>query len=191
MKHFVKLIAVAAVSALALTACSKDEKNGSDELSNYEKEIKAASEKYVSQVVYATYGKLAEAGEALLADIVALRDAKTLTQSAIDKACADFLAARSYWEKSEAFLFGAATDFGIDPHIDSWPLDRQRLANNLANKDVVADLKEEGAGAIDEVGTSALGFHGIEFILFRDGANRGSPAGRRDCCRVCGKGCHR
>ena len=172
MKTFVKLIAVAAVSALALTACSKDEKNGSDELSNYEKEIKAASEKYVSQVVYATYGKLAEAGEALLADLIALRDAKTLTQSAIDKACADFLLARSYWEKSEAFLFGAATDFGIDHHIDSWPLDSQRLANNLANKDVVADLKEEGAGAIDEVGTSALGFHGIEFILFRDGANR-------------------
>ncbi len=119
MKNFIKFIAIAAVTAFAFTACDKESKNGSDELSNYEKEIKAASEKYVSGVIYATYGKLAEAGEALLADIVALRDAKTLTQSSIDKACADFLAARSYWEKSEAFLFGAATDFGIDPHIDS------------------------------------------------------------------------
>lgn len=164
---------MAAVAAFALSACNKDN-GGSDveQLSSYEQRIKKAAEQYASDVIYATYGKLADAGTLLYNDLVALRDASTLTQAAIDKACTDFLAARAYWEQSEAFLFGAATDFGIDPHIDSWPLDRQRLANNLANKDVVADLKEEGAGAIDEVGTSALGFHGIEFILFRDGKNR-------------------
>ena len=170
MKKTFKFLAIAA-ALLSLAACEKDKEN-SDELTSYEQTIKTAAGKYVDNVIYTTYGKLAEAGETLYDDLVALRDAKTLTQSAIDKACSDFLAARSYWEQSEAFLFGAATDFSIDPHIDSWPLDRQRLANNLSNESVVADLLEEGAGAIDEVGTSALGFHGIEFILFRDGANR-------------------
>ena len=32
--------------------------------------------------------------------------------------CETFLEARAWWEKSEAFLYGAATDFGIDPHIE-------------------------------------------------------------------------
>jgi len=172
MKNIFKFLAIAATAALAVTACDKDNKDNNNELSSYEKEIKAASEQYLSKVVYATYGKLADAGTVLYEDLAALRDAETISQAAIDKACADFLTARQYWEESEAFLFGAATDFGIDPHIDSWPLDRKRLAINLSNKDVVAQLKEEGAGAIDLVGASALGFHGIEFILFRDGANR-------------------
>ena len=172
MKNIFKFLAIAATAALAVTACDKDEKDNSGVLTSYEKEIKAASEQYLSKVVYATYGKLADAGTVLYEDLAALRDAETISQAAIDKACADFLTARQYWEESEAFLFGAATDFGIDPHIDSWPLDRKRLAINLSNKDVVAQLKEEGAGAIDLVGASALGFHGIEFILFRDGANR-------------------
>ncbi|MCR5520098.1 MAG: imelysin [Bacteroidales bacterium] len=172
MKNIFKFLAIAATAALAVTACDKDERDNSGVLTSYEKEIKAASEQYLSKVVYATYGKLADAGTVLYEDLAALRDAETISQAAIDKACADFLTARQYWEESEAFLFGAATDFGIDPHIDSWPLDRKRLAINLSNKDVVAQLKEEGAGAIDLVGASALGFHGIEFILFRDGANR-------------------
>jgi len=176
MKNIFKFLAVAATAALALTACEKENKDNNGELSAYEKEIKAASAKYLTNVVYSTYGKLADAGTVLYEDLAALRDAENFSQADIDKACADFLAARKYWEESEAFLFGAATDFGIDPHIDSWPLDRKRLAINLSNKDVVAQLKEEGAGAIDLVGASALGFHGIEFILFRDGANRSVAA---------------
>lgn len=175
MKKIIKLLAVAASAALAFTACEKDG-NKDEGLSSYEKEIQAASGKYLDDVVYATYGQLADAGTVLFDDLAALRDAESLSQADIDKACSDFLAARKLWEQSEAFLFGAATDFGIDPHIDSWPLDRKRLAINLSNKDVVAQLKEEGAGAIDLVGASALGFHGIEFILFRDGANRSAAA---------------
>ena len=34
------------------------------------------------------------------------------------------------WEQSEAFLYGAATAYGIDPHIDSWPLDKDKLAKH-------------------------------------------------------------
>ena len=176
MKKIISLLAIAAMSLLAFTACDKNKGNSTDsnELTAYEQAIKTAATKYVSNVIYATYGDLAEAGEALYQDLLAMKEAgiDNLKSEDINKACDDFLAARAYWEASEAFLHGAATDFSIDPHIDSWPLDRQRLANNLSNSSVIADLDEEGAGAIDEVGASALGFHGIEFILFRDGKNR-------------------
>ena len=32
--------------------------------------------------------------------------------------------ARQDWEWSEAFLFGPAGDYGLDPHTDTWPFDR-------------------------------------------------------------------
>lgn len=172
MKKYLATIVIAALAAISITSCQKDTKTG--ELTAYEKAIKAAAEKYVPGVIYETYGRLATAGEALCADLKALntKGVKNVTQADIDKTCKDFLDARAYWEASEAFLFGAATDFSIDPHIDSWPLDRIGLANNLANSKVIDALKEQGVDAISQLGETALGFHGIEFVLFREGANR-------------------
>jgi hypothetical protein len=96
----------------------------------------------------------------------------------VDAICAKFLQARQSWEESEAFLFGAATDFGIDPHIDTWPLDADGLATELANAEKVASLAgEDGIGyAAAKLGQELLGFHGIEFVLFRDGKNRSVSA---------------
>jgi len=171
MKKFLAFVAIAAFGTLAFTACNND---SDSELTAYEKEIKAVAEKYVPDVIYAIYGDLAEAGAELYEDLAGMKEkgVSSLTQDDIDEACEDFLEARAYWEASEAFLYGAATDFSIDPHIDSWPLDVKSLAINLSNSKTVAALDEQGMGAIGLVGASALGFHGIEFILFRDGANR-------------------
>lgn len=173
MKKILTLTAFAALAACTFASCTKDD-TASGELTAYEKSIKTAAEKYVSNVIYATYGKLATAGETLCNDLKALNEkgVKSITQNDIDKACTDFLAARAYWEASEAFLFGAATDFSIDPHIDSWPLDRTGLANNLSNAKVMEALASDGVDAISQLGETALGFHGIEFVLFRDGKNR-------------------
>lgn len=170
-------IAVAA-AALCLTACQKDNQGAAEGLSAYEQAIKDATVQYVSNVIVSTYGQLASAGALLCDDIQAMsaKGVSALTQADIDKACADFLAARALWEASEAFLFGAATDFSIDPHIDSWPLDRKGLANNLSNAKVMAALEEDGVDAISQLGATALGFHGIEFVLFRDGKNRTAEA---------------
>lgn len=172
MKKILAFFAIVVLTMMSFISCQKDVNSG--ELTAYEKAIKAAAEKYVPEVIYQTYGKLATAGETLCEDIQAMNEkgVKSLTQADIDKACKDFLEARAYWEASEAFLFGAATDFSIDPHIDSWPLDRTGLANNLSNSKVLDALKEQGVDAISQLGETALGFHGIEFVLFRDGANR-------------------
>jgi len=171
MKKTLKF-AIMAVAALAAVACNGS--SDSDELSSQEEALKAAVTEYVPNVIYEIYGNLADNTAALYESLAYLKEkgVNSLTQTDIDKVCTKFLNARTWWEQSEAFLFGAATAYGIDPHIDSWPLDKDKLAKELSNATVIADLEAEGAGAVDEVGVANLGFHGIEFILFRDGANR-------------------
>ena len=174
MKTF-KLIGVLAVAAATLLSCNKDPKADAG-LTAQEKALKAAVEGYVPGVIYKIYDNLADETETLYNQLSDLKKKDSYAQADIDRICATFLSARKWWEQSEAFLYGAATAYGIDPHIDSWPLDKDKLAKSLSNAETIADLDEEGAGAVDEVGAASLGFHGIEFIIFRDGKNRTAAA---------------
>ena len=174
MKKLFKFSLVLAAAASCLAACNKnDDPYG---LSAEEQEMKEIVHQYVPQVVYATYGDLAKESNELyeLLSAASRKGVASLTQGELDAICAKFLQARQSWEESEAFLYGAATDFGIDPHIDTWPLDVEALATSLSNAEQVAALEgEDGiAYAAAKLGQELLGFHGIEFILFRDGANR-------------------
>ena len=174
MKAF-KLIGVLAVAAATLLSCNKDPKADAG-LTAQEKALKAAVEGYVPGVIYKIYDNLADETETLYNQLSDLKKKDSYAQADIDRICATFLSARKWWEQSEAFLYGAATAYGIDPHIDSWPLDKDKLAKSLSNAETIADLDEDGAGAVDEVGAASLGFHGIEFIIFRDGKNRTAAA---------------
>ena len=115
----------------------------------------------VNNVIVPTYTDLANDVEDLEKTLNGLT-VSTITQSQIDKACQDFKAARQHWERSEAFLGGAASDFGIDPTIDSWPLDRAELLDYFKGG-MKAEIEDE---------STILGFHALEFILFRNGQNR-------------------
>jgi len=115
----------------------------------------------VSNVIVPTYTDLANDVEDLENTLKGL-NTQTITQAQIDKACTDFKKARQHWERSEAFLMGAASDFGVDPTIDSWPLDRTELLNYFKGG-MTAEIDDE---------SSILGFHALEFILFRNGQNR-------------------
>ena len=169
----IRNILIAAACTIAAAACEKTPAVIENE---QDKELKAAVEQYVPGVIYSIYGNLADATEQLYNQLASLKTSATYTQAQIDQVCATFLAARKWWEQSEAFLYGAATAYGIDPHIDSWPLDKDKLAKSLSNSETIADLDAQGAGAVDEVGAASLGFHGIEFIIFRDGNNRKAAA---------------
>ncbi|MBQ2182463.1 MAG: imelysin, partial [Bacteroidaceae bacterium] len=134
---------------------------------------------YVNNVIYPIYSSLANQTSVLFEQLVDAKKkyrAGSLNQSDIDKICATFINARSAWEQSESFLYGAATDWGIDPHIDTWPLDRVALAKQLSSSEIVEELDDLDEGGIDNaralVGEQQLGFHGIEFIIFRNGKNR-------------------
>ena len=115
----------------------------------------------VNNVIVPTYTDLANDVEDLEKTLNGLT-VNTITQSQIDKACKDFKAARQHWERSEAFLGGAASDFSIDPTIDSWPLDRAELLDYFKGG-MKAEIEDE---------STILGFHALEFILFRNGQNR-------------------
>ena len=115
----------------------------------------------VSNVIVPTYTKLADDVEDLENTLNGLTTS-SITQAQINKACEDFKSARQNWERSEAFLMGAASDFDIDPTIDSWPLNRSLLLtyfNNGMNDEMLEDA-------------TILGFHALEFILFRNGQPR-------------------
>jgi len=176
--NYLKMLAIVALGA-AFAACSKSNpaENG---LTENQKKMASVVENYVPNVVYGTYKALADETENLYdaLDAASQKGVNALTQSDIDAICATFLNARKYWEQSEAFLYGPATTFGIDPHIDTWPLDVEALATALSNADQVAMLEgEEGIGyAGAKLGQELLGFHGIEFIIFREGKNRTATA---------------
>jgi len=165
---------------MTVSSCSSDDDddNKSGSTSAEVQAIEQLTQQYVSNVVYPTYTSLANETEKLYQQFDAAKSAfraGRLTQADIDQICATFLKARAYWEASEAFLYGPATTFGIDPHIDTWPLDLDALATALKNADQVAMLDNGDDGityASTKLGKELLGFHGIEFIIFRDGQNR-------------------
>lgn len=167
-------------SVLNFAACSDDDDETTDGDGSVSLTVmQQTAATYINDVVNPTYTALAEASQTLADACSTLYDkARTgsMAQADIDAACEAFKNARCEWERSEAFLYGAASDNEIDPHIDSWPLDHDQLVMALNSSNVMAGINGsnparfvyENNGDFDSV----LGFHGLEFVLFRDGHNR-------------------
>lgn len=89
-------------------------------------------------------------------------------QEALNAACAQWKLARADWENTEAFLFGAADEYSIDPHTDTWPVDQTALANILRDNSIMGDIQNK----VRTMNSGVLGYHGIEYVLFREGKPR-------------------
>jgi len=173
MKKLFKSAALVAASILLtvnLSSCNKDPQDNTEEANKATKE--AIVKQYLNHTVYPTYANLANEADKLVENLEALKANKT--QANVNAATATFIEARHWWEMSEAFLFGAASDFGIDPHIDSWPLDEDAFNRLMSSPNMIAQLAndEDGSVAGEQLGNALLGFHGIEYILFREGQPR-------------------
>lgn len=92
----------------------------------------------------------------------------TGSQAALDQACIDWKLARANWENTEAFLFGAADVYSIDPHTDTWPVAANDLADVLRDEKAMANLDN----FIKTANAGILGYHGLEYVLFRQGQPR-------------------
>jgi hypothetical protein len=92
----------------------------------------------------------------------------TGSQAALNQACADWKVARANWENTEAFLFGAADVYSIDPHTDTWPVAANDLADVLRDAKAMANLDN----FIKTANSGILGYHGLEYVLFREGKPR-------------------
>ena len=173
MKKFFKsamLLGMAVLFAVSFNSCKKD--SNSSDPSGDDTQKQAVINQFVDHTVAPTYTALANHTDELVDDLKTLKN--EMTQANVNEACETFLEARKWWEKSEAFLFGAASDFGIDPHIDSWPLDEDAFNNLMASPNMIAALDSENGDVIagEQLGNALLGFHGIEYVLFREGAPR-------------------
>lgn len=128
---------------------------------------------YVDAVVLPTYKDLKEKNAALRQSIETL--ASNRTDENFKAACEAWLVAREPWEESEAFLFGPVANKGLDPNMDSWPLDQEAIVNILNSGkfddlDWSGDYSEGDQGIADK--QSVRGFHTLEFLLFKDGKAR-------------------
>lgn len=147
-----------------------------------EEELRNIVTDYVDVVVLPTYRDLATANANLHNAVQQLKaNPSTSTFEAAAKA---WMAARQPWESSEAFLFGPVDELGLDPNMDSWPLDQDAIKNVLSSGDFSGmewDGEFEGE---DENGNmskhaeeiaeaqSIRGFHTLEFLLFKNGQPR-------------------
>lgn len=100
---------------------------------------------------------LVAATDALVADGATEPEMQTARQAWID--------ARVPWESSEGFLFGPVDSLGIDPALDSWPLNTPDLQAVLSNSSAANDYLAFVQSATEDL----QGFHAIEFLLFGDG----------------------
>ena len=169
LKKSLMLVALTGL-AMGFTACGDDnDEPDTKQLDTLKTNIIS---QYVNTVVVPTYRSLADEANLLAQLCEELRE--NPTQGKVQECCNKWISARKYWELSEAFLFGAAADYNIDPHIDSWPLQKSQLDNILNNSALIDALDEDGAGAdaFATLGYGLLGFHAVEYVLFRDGGAR-------------------
>lgn len=138
-----------------------------------ETDLKPIIVDYVNNVVKPTYELLVTRNVALNTAVRAL--ANNPSTSTFAAAANAWMEAREPWEMSEAFLFGPVADLGLDPNMDSWPLDAAALKNILSNGrfeelewEGEFDEEDETIGAAQNV----RGFHTLEFLLFYMGQPR-------------------
>ena len=114
---------------------------------------------------------LKEKNDALYNAVIVLAD--NPSNSAFETACDAWITAREPWEKSEAFLFGPVDEMGLDPNMDSWPLDQNAIVQIL-NSQSWSDLEwsEGDDEAAVESAQNVRGFHTLEFLLYKNGEPR-------------------
>ncbi len=145
-----------------VVGCGGDDDNDDDQVEVYD--AATMLDDFANIVVLATYTELdMKAGE-LLDSVKAL--AEDTTQTNLEKAQQAWKATRTPWEQSESFLFGPVDTQGLDPALDSWPVDHVNLQSVLDSND---DLTVEYISGLED---TQKGFHTIEFLLFRDGDQR-------------------
>lgn len=126
---------------------------------------------YVDAVVLPTYSDLQQKATALQAAVTALNNDRTSAN--FSKACNAWLEAREPWEMSEAFLFGPVDELGLDPNMDSWPLDQEAIVKILESGNFNEMNWSDGdSDEAIEAAQSVRGFHTLEFLLFKDGLPR-------------------
>ena len=158
-----KTMVIMAITSSLLSCSNNDEPDLSNEPSAKEQALQAAILPYINNTVIPTYKGMADnailMSEACNEMLEAFENG-ILSSDMVKKAGNYWNYSRDYWEKSEAFLFGAAADYNIDPHIDSWPLDKNAMDQLLIQ------LRKGNSWNVENLGYGLLGFHAVEYLLY-------------------------
>lgn len=158
-----KTMVIMAITSSLLSCSNNDEPDLSNEPSAKEQALQAAILPYINNTVIPTYRGMADnailMSEACNEMLEAFENG-ILSSDMVKKAGNYWNYSRDYWEKSEAFLFGAAADYNIDPHIDSWPLDKNAMDQLLIQ------LRKGNSWNVENLGYGLLGFHAVEYLLY-------------------------
>ncbi|MDZ7780718.1 MAG: imelysin family protein [Gemmatimonadota bacterium] len=146
-----------AIGVLGIGACSSDDGVGPDP-EEEAFDLRPILQNEADNVILATYADLDLASEGLLDAVVALRDATT--EANLEAARSAWRATRVPWESSESFLFGPVDTQGLDPALDSWPVNEVDLAAVLEGD------QELTQGFVAGLEGTLKGFHTIEFLLW-------------------------
>lgn len=138
---------------------------------NQDKNLEPIISDYVDNVVLPTYLDLKTQNANLFNAVKAFRESPS--DAAFEAVSEAWMIAREPWETSEAFLFGPVDNEGLDPNMDSWPLDQDAIVNilnsgNFDDLDWTDGDSEDAITAKQEV----RGFHTLEFLVFRNGQAR-------------------
>ncbi len=151
-------------AAAFVVGCGSDEETVEQEAQVAAFNASTMLNDFANTVVLATYTDLDNKAGELLSAVKAL--AADTTQGNLEKAQQAWKATRTPWEQSEAFLFGPVDTQGLDPALDSWPVDHVNLQSVLDSGD---SLTVDFVSGLED---TQKGFHTIEFLLFRDGNQR-------------------
>ena len=148
-----RFLLLSAVAALALAGCDDAEVIPTDTF-----EAGPTLENVALDVITATYTDLRAEADALLDAAEALQAAPS--PSNLDAARDQWRATRSPWEQAEGFLFGPVDTEGLDPSLDSWPVNQTDLEAVLASGSALTPSYVAGLEA------TLRGFHTVEYLLF-------------------------
>ena len=167
------MFAAALMLSMGFASCSDDDNNDGDTVEFKSSELQTVNKDFVNNTVVPTYRNLADYNKQLVDALNEMKD-----DAGVSKACDMWRLSRKWWEFSEAFLFGPAGDYAIDPHTDTWPFDRTQFDSYMSLYKNVK-LGEEGfekeTATIDEAiatGQNLTGFHAVEYLIFREGQPR-------------------
>ncbi|KAA3606279.1 MAG: peptidase M75 [Calditrichaeota bacterium] len=151
------------LSCLAFSCSDDDDDNATE--TQLDAQLTTVLGDYSQMVAVATYSDMATKAKSLETAVNTFNSAPN--QESFNAVGDAWIAVREPWEASEAFLFGPAEFGGLDPALDSWPVDQNQLDNVLNSSfELTAEFVAEG------LGNALKGYHTIEFLVFRDGQVR-------------------
>lgn len=148
-----KNIFILALTSLLFVNCSDNETNPVDNDSDLKQEILTNTS---LNVITATYKELYDKSVLLTTACQNLTIGDETELTAVKNA---WIATREPWEKSEGFLYGPVDTEGIDPAIDSWPV-------NVVDMDAILNSGQAITTNLLEANNEARGFHTIEYLIW-------------------------